>query len=53
MILIYLNILKESSVIKLGVLATIPFEKVIGFIGSVDDVLRDEINAKIAACITV
>ncbi len=39
--------LRDSSVLKLGVLATIPFEKVINWRGSVDDVLRTEINAKL------
>jgi mRNA interferase MazF len=39
--------LRDSSVLKLGVLATIPFEKVINWRGSIDDVLRTEINAKL------
>ena len=39
--------LKSRSVIRLGVLATIPFEKVIGYLGSSDSVLRGEINTKI------
>jgi len=41
--------LRDSSVLKLGVLATIPFEKVISWRGSVDDALRSEINAKITS----
>lgn len=41
--------LRYSSVLKLGVLATIPFEKVINWRGSIDDVLRAEINAKLIA----
>jgi mRNA interferase MazF len=41
--------LRYSSVLKLGVLATIPFEKVINWRGSIDDVLRVEINTKITA----
>jgi mRNA interferase MazF len=41
--------LRASSVLKLGVLATIPFEKVINWRGSVDDALRSEINKKIAS----
>lgn len=39
--------LRDSSVLKLGVLATIPFEKVVNWRGSIDDVLRAEINAKL------
>jgi mRNA interferase MazF len=45
--------LKDSSVIRLGVLATVPFEKVLGWFGSIDDVLRTEINTKLAAHIKV
>jgi len=40
--------LRDSSIIKLGVLATIPFEKVINWRGSIDDALRAEINPKLA-----
>jgi mRNA interferase MazF len=43
--------LRDSSVLKLGVLATIPFEKVINWRGSVDDALRSEINTKISSYI--
>lgn len=45
--------LTESSVIRLDVLATIPFEKVLGWNGSIDDTLREEINTKLAKCIRV
>ena len=45
--------LKDRSVIRLGVLATIPFEKVIGYIGLADDSLKAEINTKIDANIKI
>ncbi len=45
--------LKDRSVIRLGVLATIPFEKVIGYIGLADDSLKSEINTKIETNIKI
>lgn len=45
--------LELSSVIRLGVLATIRLDDVIGWYGIVDDTLRKEINTKIAACFRV
>ena len=45
--------LKDRSVIRLGVLATIPFEKVIGYIGLADDSLKAEINTKIETNIKI
>jgi mRNA interferase MazF len=45
--------LKDPSVIRLGVLATVPFEKVLGWFGSIDDVLRTEINTKLTTHIRV
>ncbi len=41
--------LKNSSVIKLGVLYTISFNDVLGWLGYVDGSLRNEINLKLAA----
>jgi len=45
--------LKDRSVIRLGVLATIPFEKVIGYIGLADNSLKAEINTKIETNIKI
>lgn len=39
--------LKNRSIIRLGVLATIPFEKVRGYLGSADGSLKADINSKI------
>ena len=40
--------LKNSSIIKFGVVCTVSRDDVLGWIGSVDDALRAEINSKLA-----
>ncbi|MCX6669978.1 MAG: type II toxin-antitoxin system PemK/MazF family toxin [Methanothrix sp.] len=45
--------LKNSSIIKLGVLYTVSRDDVLGWLGSLDDALRNEINTKLAACFRI
>lgn len=45
--------LEESSIIKLGVLSTVKLHDVLGWYGSVDETLRNEINTKLSACFKI
>jgi hypothetical protein len=45
--------LKESSIIKLGVLSTVKLNDVLSWYGSVDETLRNEINNKLSACFKI
>jgi mRNA interferase MazF len=45
--------LKNPSIIKLGVVYTVSHDDVLGWIGSVDDALRAEINAKLTTCFRI
>jgi hypothetical protein len=45
--------LPRSSVIRLGVLATLPLHNINGLYGSVDAALRTEINSKLGTCFRI
>jgi mRNA interferase MazF len=45
--------LKRSSVIRLGVLATVPIRNATGLYGSVSSDLRSEINSKLITCFKI